>query len=61
MQDWCEDRWTWVGVVLSYTVKDHAGNVGTFDYVESCWGIESDAADYFNEVAQELLDEATAK
>lgn len=48
---WYRDEWQFVGVA----VTDRNGDV-----LASLWGIESDSgADYFNEIADELFDEAT--
>jgi hypothetical protein len=46
LRDWCEDRWSWVGVEV--TVRRD----GT-EESESLWGIESDG-DYWKDVAAEL-------
>lgn len=54
LRAWCNDDWCWVGVVLSLS-KD---GIELDDYAASLWGIESEAGDYFNDVANELLDEA---
>jgi len=52
LKAWCDDEWIWAGVVLEVeragVILGHA----------SLWGIESDAGDYFNQVAAELLTEA---
>lgn len=50
LQDWCEDRWQWCGVVV--TCEDLPEEPKA-----SLWGIESDAGDYFEEVARDLADE----
>ena len=47
LQDWCEDRWHWCGIV----VTDETGETA------SLWGIESDSPDYHQEVARELASE----
>lgn len=54
LKDWCEDRWCYVGVVLSVS----RGGYVLDDCAASLWGIESDSDDYHIEVANELLDEA---
>jgi hypothetical protein len=54
LRGWCMDEWCWVGVVLSVSKAGVVLN----DYAASLWGIESEAGDYFNDVANELLDEA---
>lgn len=51
---WCNDQWSYVGVVLSIS---RAGVV-LDDHAASLWGIESDAGEYLQEVAEELVDEA---
>lgn len=52
LQDWCADRWYWVGVVVSRV--DRAG-VGYLP--NSLWGIESNSGDYLSQVAYELARE----
>ena len=52
LKDWIDGRWFYVGVVV--TVSKHGHELGT----ASLWCIESDAGDYFNEVAEELVSEA---
>ncbi len=54
LQAWCEDRWCWCGVII--TCDDLPGEPSA-----SLWGIESDAGDYFREVAEELADEIIAQ
>jgi hypothetical protein len=51
LRDWCNDRWSYVGVVV--TVQRDGETVAR----ESLWGIESDAGDYLLTVANELLAE----
>ena len=55
LRAWCEDRWSWCGVVVKHV--DDEGNEET----ESLWGIESDATDYLADVAHELADEINAR
>lgn len=50
LQDWCEDRWTWVAVIVS--LLDVQGHTVV---TQSLCGIESDSGDYFAEVEQELI------
>lgn len=50
LRDWCEDRWEYVGVIVTCT--DLPGEPS-----ESLWGIESDAGEYLQEVTRELADE----
>lgn len=56
LRDWCRDAWWWVGVVLSVAKAGHTLD----DHAASLWGIESDAGDYFSDVANDLLPEALA-
>ena len=53
LRDWCEDRWSYVGVVVTEVLNDRNGRS------DSLWGIESDAGDYLTEVAYQLADELT--
>lgn len=55
LKAWCNDEWTWAGVVLEV---ERAGVTLTDRYAHALWGIESDAGDYFAEVANDLLSEA---
>lgn len=57
LQDWCEDRWQYVGVVV--TLLDADG--GKTRAQESLWGIESIAYDYLAETAHELADQILAE
>jgi hypothetical protein len=52
LQAWCNDGWSYVGVVV--TVEREGVELGR----ASLWGIESDAGDYLCEVANELAEEA---
>lgn len=52
LRDWCHDRWGYVGVVV--TLQDTDGDDTRES--ESLWGIESDAHDYLEEIAQELAE-----
>jgi len=54
MKAWCDNEWHWCGVVLSVS---RAG-ICLDDHAASLWGIESDAGDYFEEVFDELIDDA---
>lgn len=54
LRGWCNDEWHYVGVVV--TASRDGIDLGS----ASLWGIESDAGDYLDEVATELLDEALA-
>ena len=56
LRDWCNDNWTWCGVVVEALDED-----GEPTGVEaSLWGIESDARDYLWEVAEDLAAELIA-
>jgi hypothetical protein len=57
LRGWCNDDWTWAGVCV---VVARNGVTLTGKYAHALWGIESDAGDYFNEVAAELTGEALA-
>lgn len=54
LRDWCDDRWEWVYVKV--TALDLPGEPWT-----TLGGIESDAGDYFSEVAEQLADELIAQ
>lgn len=51
LRDWCNDRWFYVGVVV--TLLDDFGDEIS-DCSDSLWGIESDCSEYHREVASEL-------
>lgn len=53
LRDWCNDGWHYVGVVVE--LLDLNGKPTGRD--ASLWGIESDAGDYFEEVAREIAGE----
>jgi hypothetical protein len=55
LRAWCNDEWTYVGAIV--TLCDDDGETPRPLYSESLWGIESDAADYIAEVAEELADQ----
>lgn len=57
LRDWCEDRWCYVGVVV--TLLDVDGRATNES--ESLWGIESDAGEYIGEVALELAGEIAGR
>lgn len=52
LRRWCNDDWSYVGVVVTVSAK--GVELGS----ASLWGIESDAGEYLVEVANELLPEA---
>ncbi len=54
LRRWCNDQWYWCGVIV--TCDDLPGEPSA-----SLWGIESDAGEYFAEVAKELADEIIAE
>lgn len=49
LRAWCEDRWYWVGVIV--TLLDMDGNPTPLG--DSLWGIESNATNYIREVAED--------
>jgi hypothetical protein len=52
LKDWCDNKWTYVGVVVTASKADiDLGNA-------SLWGIESDATDYLVEVVNDLINDA---
>ena len=59
LRAWCNDEWSWIGVVV--TIECDGVEIGS----ASLWGIESDAGEYLDDVAEELtydaLDEAAPK
>lgn len=56
LQDWCNDKWHWVGVVLAV----YKGGIELADHAASLWGIDAgdNEDDYLTDVADELLPEA---
>ena len=53
LKGWCEDRWCWVGVVVTDITDDpDADN----DYEHALWGIESSSEEHLEEVAEEFVD-----
>lgn len=52
LRSWCNDGWNYVGVLV--TASRDGIELGS----ASLWGIESDAGDYLDEVATELVDDA---
>lgn len=50
LQDWCNDRWSWIYVWVKVTAPDGTHASG------SCGGIESDS-DYWREVAAEQIED----
>lgn len=52
LRRWCDNQWHYVGVIVESLDEDE-------DVIDSAslWGIESDAGDYLDEVAQDLAAE----
>lgn len=57
LRRWCNDQWSYVGVVVTLLDSDDEET----DETESLWGIESDAREYLEETARELADEICAR
>ncbi len=57
LEDWCNDRWQYVGVVVELLDADGDAMGET----ESLWGIESDCSEYLEETAHELAGEILAR
>lgn len=57
LKGWCEDRWHYVGVVVTERCPCCNDFTGPSS---SLWGIESDAGEYLDEVANILIDEIIA-
>lgn len=57
LDDWCNDRWCYVGCVV--TLLDDDGDAT--DFTASLWGVESDGGEYLAEVARELADEIVSE
>jgi hypothetical protein len=57
LKDWCDDRWHYVGCVVTLLDDDDEETGET----ESLWGIESDCDDYLQETARELADQILAR
>ena len=55
LRRWCDNQWHYVGVIVESLDADE-------DVIDSAsiWGIESDADDYLDEVAQDLAAELLA-
>jgi hypothetical protein len=51
LRRWCSDDWCYVGAKVELVDEDDEPMP---DFSEALWGIESDAGDYFTEVAHEL-------
>ena len=60
LRAWCNDDWHYVGVVVTADESCPCCD-RRLDESESCWGVESDAGDYLDEVAQDLAEELHAR
>lgn len=54
LRAWCDDQWHYVGVIMSVS----RNSVMLDEHAASVWGIEDDAGDYLDEVAEDLAQEA---
>lgn len=57
LRKWCEGYWHYVGVIVSAPCPCCGGDSGAS---ASLWGIESNAYDYLEEVARELVHEVAS-
>jgi len=63
LREWCEDRWHYVGVVVTLLLEDEDGELQPCEeYVDALWGIEfwdydSSKNGYVEETAKELAGE----
>lgn len=55
LREWCADDWCYVGV--SVRILDSESEPIGDDYEHALWGVESNSADYLQEVAAGLADE----
>ena len=55
LRAWCNEEWSWIGVVV--TIECDGVEIGS----ASLWGIESDAGECLDEVAEELAYDALAE
>lgn len=53
LRRWCSDEWCWVGVVVTPLTSD---GDPLHSRCESLWGIESDAENYIQTVADGMID-----
>ena len=53
---WCNDQWSYVGVVVELMHEDDDGELVGTGRTDSLWGVESVAEDYLVEVARECAD-----
>lgn len=53
LRAWCNDEWQYIGVIVSL---EHDS-----DLTASLWGIESNAGDYLDEVANELAEQVLSE
>lgn len=54
LRAWCNDEWRYVGVIVTDISEDEDAET---DYSNALWGIESNAGEYLETVAHELIDE----
>jgi len=57
LRRWCNDDWRYVGVIVTHLPDNMDDDEVEIDYRFALWGIESDADDYIEETAHELIDE----
>jgi len=57
LRGWCNDDWRYVGVIVTHLPDNMDDDEVEIDYRFALWGIESDADDYIEETAHELIDE----
>ena len=60
LRDWCEDRWHYIGVLVTLLVPDEDGDfvvyAGPLHAVDALWGVEDNDPKYVKEVAYELAE-----
>lgn len=54
LKAWCEDRWYWVGVVVTHIGPDDDSDK-TPDYGHALWGLESEDDEYIEDCALDLI------
>lgn len=59
LKSWCDDKWQYIGVVVTHIETDSDGEE-TDGESDSLWGVESNAGDYLVEVAYECADNIAA-
>jgi hypothetical protein len=50
LNDWCEDRWQYIGLIVALERLDEGGDVAEEIAEESMWGVES-FGDHWREMA----------